>query len=121
MSSSNSVSEIDSCDLHIRTLSTILHNMHRRADTPTRTRKDVPAFLRHIATLLTRGTSRDKEANKNIVAVTATVEESSMKLLIVAQNTPNASQNGSEPFNMGVTAVERSSRTAVEIFNRLAA
>ena len=72
---SSLISAIDSCDLRIRTLFTTLRKMHQ-ADSPTSTRKEGPAFLRHIATLLTRGTSSDKEVGR-VIAVTATIEESS--------------------------------------------
>ena len=58
--SSNEVLEIDSCDLRIRTLSTVLNYMHQAHSLTTRSsRKEVPAFLRHIAVLLTRGTDID--------------------------------------------------------------
>lgn len=79
---------------------------------------DIPELLRYIAILLNRGTTRDKDA-KNVVAVTSTTEESSLKLLIVAQNSQNVSQNDFhvEPFKMDITVVERNSRTLEEIFN----
>ena len=90
--------------------------MHQ-ADRPTRALIDIPELLRYIAILLNRGTTRDKDA-KNVVAVTSTTEESSLKLLIVAQNSQNVSQNDIEPFKMDITVVERNSRTLEEIFNR---
>ena len=107
----------DSCDLHIRTLSTILYNM-QQADPPKGSRKDVPSILRHIAILLTRGTDIDGETEaKHAVAVTATSEESSLKLLIVPQNSPNARQNDFEPFKLSITTIKRNSRTLEEIYN----
>lgn len=90
--------------------------MHQ-ADRPTRALIDIPELLRYIAILLNRGTTRDKDA-KNVVAVTSTTEESSLKLLIVAQNSQNVCQNDFEPFKMDITVVERNSRTLEEIFNR---
>ena len=89
--------------------------MHQ-ADRPTRALIDIPELLRYIAILLNRGTTRDKDA-KNVVAVTSTTEESSLKLLVVAQNSQNVSQNDFEPFKMDITVVERNSRTLEEIFN----
>ena len=77
----------------------------------------MPAFLRHIATLLTRGTAKDKDA-EDVVAVTATIEEFSIKMLVVAQNSPNARQNVSEPFKLDITIVEKTSRTLEEIYKR---
>ena len=90
--------------------------MHQ-ADRPTRALIDIPELLCYIAILLNRGTTRDKDA-KNVVAVTSTTEESSLKLLVVAQNSQNVSQNDFEPFKMDITVVERNSRTLEEIFNR---
>ena len=118
--SSNEVLEIDSCDLRIRTLSTVLNNMHQAHSLTTRSsRKEVPAFLRHIAVLLTRGTDIDGDKEvKDAVAVTATTEESSLKLLVVPQNSPNARQNDSEPFKLDITTIKRNSRTLEQIYNR---
>ena len=90
--------------------------MHQ-ADPPTSSGEEVPVFLRHIATLLTRGTARDKEA-KHSVAVTTTIEESNLKMLVVAQNSPNARQNVSEPFKIVITTVEKSTRTLKDIYDR---
>ena len=76
----------------------------------------MPMFLHHIATLLTRGTAKDKDA-EDVVAIMATIEEFSIKML-VAQNSPNARQNVSEPFKLDITIVKKTSWTLEEIYKR---
>ena len=100
------ISAIDSCDLRIRTLSTTLRKVHQ-ADSPTSTREEGPVFLRHIATLLTRGTSSDKEAGR-VIAVTATIEN--LVKALVTQNSPIARQNAFELFKLDITTVEKNHR-----------
>lgn len=93
--------------------------MHQ-ADLATSKREDVPAFLRHLAILLTRGTDDDKEA-KHVIAVTEIISEStcSVKSLVVAQNSPNARRvNSSERFHLGIKSVKGKSQPVDEIYKR---
>ena len=106
--------DFDCCDLHIRTLSTILHNMSQ-GSLLTSTWENVPAFLRYIAIILTRGIN---DSDEQAVAVAATIEESSLSMLVVAQDSLNARPNGSESFNIETTFVKRSSETLEEIYQR---
>ena len=104
----------DVLDLHIRTLSSVLYIMSA-ADAPSSTRGgDVPAFLRDIATFLTRGSSGDKEG-KQVVAVTGTIEQDSVEILVVTENPPNAIQNQSQAFSLGFVPVEKNPGTFQEV------
>ena len=69
----------------------------RQADSPTSTWEEVPTFLFSMWRFFSLGTSSDKEA-KHAIAVTAIIEEYSMKVLIVAQNSPNVRRDAFEPF-----------------------
>ena len=104
----------DTVDLHIRTLSSILHEMSA-ADAPSSTRGDVPAFLRDVAILLTRGSSRDREG-KQVVAVTGKIEQDSVKTLVVTENSPSAIQNQSQAFSLRFVRVAKTPGTFREIF-----
>ena len=104
----------DTVDLHIRTLSSILHEMSA-VDAPSSTQGDVPAFLRDIAILLTRGSFRDREG-KQVVAVTGKIEQDSVKILVVTENSPNAIQNQSQAFSLGFVRVAKTPGTFREIF-----
>ena len=93
----------DVVERRIQTLTSILQKMDRRCS-PTSDRKQVPAFLRHLATLLTCGASR-------VIAVTGTLAAEELRTLIVNQN-PSSSSNVSE---FGVQQITKSSATFEEV------
>ena len=98
----------DVVERRIQTLTSILQKMDRRCS-PTSDRKQVPAFLRHLATLLTCGAS-DHDA-KRVIAVTGTLAAEELRALIVNQN-PSSSSNVSE---FGVQQITKSSATFEEV------
>ena len=97
MLSSNLVPAIDSCVLRIRTLSTLPFSEKCAKQILQRAHgKKFPLFFA-MGRFFSLGTSSDKEA-KRAIAVTAIIEEYSMKVLIVAQNSPNVRRDAFEPF-----------------------
>jgi len=102
----------DVVERRIQTLTSILQKMDRRCP-PTSDRKRVPAFLRHLATLLTCGASDDPDA-KRVIAVTGTLAAEELRTLIVNQN-PFSSSKVSE---FGVQKITKSSGTFEEVVNQ---
>jgi hypothetical protein len=91
------------------TVTSILQKMDRRCP-PTSDREQVPAFLRHLATLLTCGASDDPDA-KRVIAVTGTLDAEELRTLIVTQN-PFGS---SDVFEFGVRQITKSNGTFEEV------
>jgi hypothetical protein len=82
---------------HPETLTSILQKMDRRSSCPPtsdRKHRQVPAFLRHLATLFTCGASDNPDA-KRVIAVTGTLDAEELRTLIVTQN-PFGSSDVSE-------------------------
>ena len=68
----------------IQTLTSILQNMSRR-HSPTSDRSQVPAFLLHLATLLTCDRKDDAGAER-VIAVTGSLTNEQSRTLVVTQN-----------------------------------
>ena len=66
----------------------------QRSSTGTNDRKQVPSFLRHLATLFACDASDDPDS-KRVIAVTGTLDAEELRTLIVVQN-PSSSRNVSE-------------------------
>ncbi|KAJ3511204.1 hypothetical protein NLJ89_g4240 [Agrocybe chaxingu] len=88
--------EFERTGLRIRTLTATLRKM-QQAERPQSTRSEVPSFLRHMATLLTCGSSADRQV-KPVVAVTGAIEATGVKTLVVVQNA--LSGRGPQPFSL---------------------
>ena len=88
----------DVVERRIRTLTSILQTMDRQRSstgtTGTTDRKQVPSFLRHLATLFACDASDDPDSNR-VIAVTGTLDAEELRTLIVVQN-PSSSRNVSE-------------------------
>ena len=95
----------------IQTLTSILQNMNRR-DSPTSDRSQVPAFLRHLATLLTCDRKDDADAER-VIAVTGSLTNEESRTLVVTQNSFGPS-NVSE---FGVKEITKLSGTFEEVVN----
>jgi hypothetical protein len=93
----------------IQTLTSILQKMDRQCS-PTSDRKQVPSFLRHLATLFACDTL-DNPDTKRVIAVTGTLAADELRTLIVDQN-PSSSSNVSE---FGVQQITKSSGTFEEV------
>jgi hypothetical protein len=76
-------------------------------------RSQIPAFLRHFATLLTCGDIFDDDA-KNDIAVTGSLTSEELRTLVVSQN-PFSSSDVSE---FGVEQIARSSGTFEEVVKK---
>ena len=101
----------DVVERRIQTLTTILQNMDRR-HFATSDPNQVPAFLRHLATLLTCGHEDDPDA-KIVIALTGTLTNEELRIVVVTQN-PFGSSNVSE---FGVKEITKSSGTFEEVVN----
>ena len=102
----------DVVERRIQTLTSTLQKMNRQCS-PTSDRKQVPAFLRHLATLLTCDTSDDPDARR-VIAVTGTLAAEELRTLIVSQN-PSGSSDISE---FGVQQITMSIGTFEEVVKR---
>ena len=100
----------DVVERRIQTLTSILQNMNRR-HSPTSDRSQVPAFLRHLATLLTCDRKDDADAERAIAVASLADEES--RTLVVTQN-PFGTSNVS---GFGVEEITKSSGTFKEVVN----
>ncbi|KAJ3505231.1 hypothetical protein NLJ89_g7524 [Agrocybe chaxingu] len=80
--------------------------MHQ-SEPAVRTRRDLPPFLRHLATLLTCGGDKACMAAQ-VVAITGIVEERGVKALVVTQN---AAATQSTPFFLKGHKVAKSNET----------
>ena len=99
----------DIAERRIQTLTSILQRMNPQCS-PTSDRKQVPAFLRHLATLLTCDTSDDPDARR-VITVTGTLAAEELRTLIVSQN-PSGSSDVSE---FGVQQITKSIGTFEEL------
>ena len=79
----------DVVERRIQTLTSTLQKMNRQCS-PTSDRKQVPALLRHLATLLTCDTSDDPDSRR-VIAVTGTLAAEELRTLIVSQNFSSSS------------------------------
>jgi hypothetical protein len=100
-------STFDVVERRIQTLTSILQKMDRRCS-PTSDRTQVPAFLSHLATLLTCDSDSDA---KRVIAVTGTLTAEELRTLIVDQN-PSGSDHVSE---LRVQQITKSSGTFEEV------
>ncbi|EDR06078.1 uncharacterized protein LACBIDRAFT_294726 [Laccaria bicolor S238N-H82] len=103
--------DFDLVERRIQTLTSILHAMKRRHPPTSRQReKEAPAFLRHLATLLTCGSKDDAEARR-VIAVTGSLFDEELRTLVVTQN-PSGSTDISE---LGVEEIMKSSGTFEQV------
>ena len=101
----------DLVERRIQTLTSILQNMNRR-HSPTSDRSQPPAFLSHLATLLTCDHKDDADA-KRFIAVTGSLTNEASRILVVTQN-PVGPSNISD---FGVKEITKSSGTFEEVVN----
>ena len=91
--------EFSDLERRIQTLTSILRSMDRRYPHTTSDRSLVPAFLRHLVTLFTRGQKDDPDAkrvfavtgNLAVVDVTGGPAYDELRTLVVTQNPFSAS------------------------------
>ena len=96
----------------IQTLTSILQNMERRCS-PTSNQGEIPAFLGHMATLLTCRDERDADAKK-CISVTGSLTAEELRTLVVTQN-PFGSSIVSE---LGVERIMMSNGTFDEVVKK---
>ena len=101
----------DLVERRIQTLTSILQNMNRR-HSPTSDRSQAPAFLSHLATLLTCGSKDDADAKRDI-AVTGSFTNEESRILVVTQNSFGSSNDS----QFGVKEITKSSGTFEEVVN----
>jgi hypothetical protein len=96
----------------IQTLTSILQNMKRRHP-PTHDESQVPAFLRHFATLLSCGNKDDHDVDANrVIAVTGSLTSEELRILVVSQKPCNFFDS-----EFGVKEITKSSGTFEEVVN----
>lgn len=100
--------EFNGLEKRIKTLTTMLQNLNLQGPV-SKSNGDVPAFLRHFATLLTCGDNKDRD-DKKAVSVTGSITHGGIQILIVTQNPVHSSAHEFE-----VEKIAKSSKTFQEL------
>ena len=101
----------DLVERRIQTLTSILQNMNIR-HSPISDWSQAPAFLSHLATLLTCDHNDDADA-KRVIAVTGSLTNEASRILVVTQ----ISFGSSNDSQFGVKEITKSSGTFEEVVN----
>jgi len=79
------IKEFSDVERSILTITSILQRMRREHSPTTTNSSQIPAFLSHLATLLTCDDENDADYKKS-VAITGSLTAEGLKLLVVTQN-----------------------------------
>jgi len=111
MHSSLPIKEFSDVERSILTITSILQRMGRQhSPTTTNSRSQIPAFLSHLATLLTCDDESDTDYKKS-VAVAGSLTAEGLKLLVVTQNPFKSGDRG----KLQVQRLKKSTGTFEEV------